>query len=136
MIYCAWGKNNAKDSVGLEKIPKKYNRKAKLHGVMKSIINLGGWKRIITEMGKGKKSPTDLYIEEILHDCVDVLKEAKNHEARRLTGLARDLLLFLDLGEALIMDEGLSMKITKITYLCLGIVHVKMNALLNFDKSH
>ena len=96
----------------LKKIPQKYNRKAKLHGAVKSIKNLGGWKRIITEMRKGKKSPTDPYIEEILHDCIDVLKEAKNHEARRLTGLAKDLQLFSDLSEALIMDEGWSVKIT------------------------
>ena len=78
----------------LTKIPQKYNRKAKLHGVMKNIKDLYGWKRIITEMRKGNKSLTDPYIERILHDCVDVLKEAKNHAARRLTGLARDLLLF------------------------------------------
>ena len=59
-----------------------------------------------------KKSPSDPYIEEILHDCIDVLKVAKNHEARRLTSLAKDLLLFSDLGEALILDEGWSIKIS------------------------
>ena len=96
----------------MRKIPQKYNRKAKLHGAVKSIKYLGGWAKIITEMRKGKKSPTDPYIEEILHDCIDVLKEAKNHEARRLTSLAKDLLLFSDLDEALIMDEGWSMKIS------------------------
>ena len=64
------------------------------------------------EMRKGKKSPLDPYIEEILHDCIDILKVAKNHEARRLTGLAKDLLLFSDLGEALILDEGWSIKIS------------------------
>ena len=61
---------------------------------------------------KGNKSPTDLYIEQILHDCVDILKEANNPEARRLTGLARDLLLFLTLNEVLVMDDGWSVKIT------------------------
>ena len=54
----------------------------------------------------------DLYIEQILHECVDALKEAENYEARRLTGLARDLLLFPDLGEVLIMGDGWSVKIT------------------------
>ena len=78
----------------MAKIPKKYNRKAKLHGVVKSIRDLYGWNKIITKMRKGKESPMDPYIEQILHECVDVLKEAENSEARRLTGLARDLLLF------------------------------------------
>ena len=96
----------------MRKIPQKYNRKAKLHGAVKSIKYLGGWAKIITEMQKGKKSPTDPYIEEILHDCIDILKEGKNHEARRLISLAKDLLLFSDLGEALIMDKGWSMKIS------------------------
>ena len=96
----------------MSKIPKKYNRKAKLHGAVKRIKDLFGWKRIITEMRKGNKSPTDPYIEQILHDCVDVLKEAKNPEARRLTGLARDLLLFSTLNEVLVMDDGWSVKIT------------------------
>ena len=90
----------------LTKILKKYNRKAKLHGVVKSIKDLYGWNRIITEMQKGNKSPTDPYIKQILHDCVDVLKEAKNYEARRLTGLARNLLLFSDLCEELILGDG------------------------------
>ena len=94
----------------MNKIPQKYNRKAKLHGAVKSIKYLGGWKKIITEMRKGKKSPTDPYIEGILHDCIDVLKEPKSHEARRLTSLAKDLLLFSDLDEALVMDEGWSEK--------------------------
>ena len=98
--------------MGLEKIPQKYNRKAKMHGAVKSIKYLGGWEKNITEMQKGKKSPTDPYIEEILHDCINILKKAKNHEARRLTSLAKDLLLFSDLGKALIMDEGWSMKIS------------------------
>ena len=96
----------------MRKIPQKYNRKAKLHGAVKSIQNLGGWEKIIMEMQKGKKSPSDPYIEEILHNYIDILKVAKNHEARRLTGLAKDLLLFSDLGEALIMDEGWSVKIS------------------------
>ena len=96
----------------MAKIPKKYNRKAKLHGAVKSIRDLYGWNKIITEMRKGKKSPTDPYIEQILHECVDVLKEAENSEARRLTGLARDLLLFSDLGEVLLMGDGWSVKIT------------------------
>ena len=96
----------------MAKIPKKYNRKAKLHGAMKSIKDLYGWKRIITEMRKGKNSPMDPYIEQILHECVDALKEAENYEARRLTSLARDLLLFSDLGEVLIMGDGWSVKIT------------------------
>ena len=92
-------KNNVeeKTGVGHEKNSSKYNRKAKQHGAVKSIQNLGGWEKIITEMRKGEKSPSDPYIEEILHDCIDVLKVAKNHEARRLTGLAKDLLLFSDL---------------------------------------
>ena len=63
-------------------------------------------------MQKGKKSPTDPYIEQILHECVDTLKEAENYEERRLTSLARDLLLFSDLGEVLIMGDGWSVKIT------------------------
>ena len=96
----------------MAKIPKKYNRKAKLHWAVKSIRDLYGWNKIITEMQKGKKSPTDPYIEQILHKCVDVLKEAENSEARRLTGLARDLLLFSDLGEVLLMGDGWSVKIT------------------------
>lgn len=96
----------------MTKIPRKYNRKAKLHGAVKNVQNLVGWEKIIMEMRKGKKSPSDPYIEEILHDCIDVLKVAKNHEARRLTGLAKDLLLFSDLGEALILDEGWSIKIS------------------------
>ena len=96
----------------MTKIPRKYNRKAKLHGAVKNVQNLVGWEKIIMEMWKGKKSPSDPYIEEILHDCIDVLKVAKNHEARRLTGLAKDLLLFSDLGEALILDEGWSIKIS------------------------
>ena len=96
----------------MAKIPKKYNRKAKLHGSVKSIRDLYGWNKIITEMRKGKKSPTDPYIEQILHKCVDVLKEAENSEAKRLTGLARDLLLFSDLGEVLLMGDGWSVKIT------------------------
>ena len=41
----------------MAKIPKKYNRKAKLHGAMKSIKDLYGWNRIITEMQKGKIIP-------------------------------------------------------------------------------
>ena len=102
----------AKTEWDLKKNTKKYNRKAKLHGAVKSMKNLGGWKRIITEMQKGKKSPTDPYIEEILHNCIDILKEAKNHEARKLTGLAKDFLLFSDLSKALIMEERWSMKIT------------------------
>ena len=61
---------------------------------------------------RGKNSPTDPCIEEILQNCIDVLKEAKNHEARRLTGLAKNLLLFLDLGKAFIMDEGWSVKMS------------------------
>ena len=96
----------------MAKIPKKYNRKAKLHGAMKSIKDLYGWNRIITEMRKGKKSPMDPYIEQILHECVDALKEAEYYEARRLTGLARNLLLFSDLGKVLIMGNGWSVKIT------------------------
>ena len=96
----------------MAKIPKKYNRKAKLHGAIKSIRDLYGWKKIITEMRKGKKSPTDPCIEQILHECVDVLKEAENSEARRLAGLARDLLLFSDLGKVLLMVDGWSVKIT------------------------
>ena len=40
------------------------------------------------------------------------MKEAENYEERRLTSLARDLLLFLDLGEVLIMGDGWSVKIT------------------------
>ena len=96
----------------LTKIPQKYNRKAKLHGVVKCIKDLYGWGKIIAEMRKGNRSPTDPYIEQILHDCVDVLKEVRNPEIRRLTGLARDLLLFSDLGEVLIMEEGWSVKIT------------------------
>ena len=95
----------------MAKIPKKYNRKAKLHGAVKSIRDLYGWNKIITEMQKGKKSPTDPYIEQILHECVDVLKEAENSEARRLTGLASNLLLFSDLGEVLLMGDGWSVKI-------------------------
>ena len=54
----------------------------------------------------------DLYIEQILHEYVDALKEAENYEARRLTSLARDLLLFPDLDEVLIMGNGWSVKIT------------------------
>ena len=96
----------------MAKITQKYNRKAKLHGDMKSIRDLYGWNKIITEMRKGKKSPTDPYIEQILHECVDVLKEAENCEARRLAGLARDLLLFSDLGKVLLMGDGWSVKIT------------------------
>ena len=97
----------------MAKIPKKYNRKAKLHLAMKSIKDLYGWNRIITAMQKGKKSPKDPYIEQILHECVDTLKEAENYETKkRLTGLARDLLLFSDLGEVLIMGNGWSVKIT------------------------
>ena len=96
----------------MAKIPQKYNRKAKLHGAVKSIKDLYGWNRIITEMRKGKKSPMDPYIEQILHECVDALKKAENYEARRLTGLARDLLLYSDLGEVLIMGDGWSVKIT------------------------
>ena len=111
MIYCT-RKNNVKVGMGHGKNPQKYNRKAKLHGAMKSIRDLHGWNKIITEMRKGKKSPTDPYIEQILHECVDVLKEAENSEARRLTGLARDLLLFSDLGEVLLMGDRWSVKIT------------------------
>ena len=37
---------------------------------------------------------------------------AKNPEARKQTSLAKDLLLFSDLSEVLIMDEGWSVKIT------------------------
>ena len=96
----------------MAKIPKKYNRKAKLHGAMKSIRDLYGWNKIITEMRKGKKFPMDLYIEQILHECVDILKETENYEARRLAGLARDLLLFLNLGKVLLMGDGWSVKIT------------------------
>ena len=96
----------------MAKIPKKYKRKAKLHGAVKSIRDLYGWNKITTEMRKGKKSPTDPYIEQILHECVDVLKEAENSEARRLAGLARDLLLFSDLGEVLLMGDGWSVKMT------------------------
>ena len=90
----------------MRKNPQNYNRKAKLHGAVKSIKYLGGWAKIITEMQKGKKSPTDPCIYEILHNCIDLLKEAKNHEARRMTGLAKDLLLFSDISKALIMDTG------------------------------
>ena len=54
----------------------------------------------------------DLYIEQILHECVDALKEAENYKARRLTGLARDLLLFSDLDKVLRMGDGWSVKIT------------------------
>ena len=74
---------------------------------------------------KGKKISN---IEEILHDCIDVLKEAKNHEARRLTGLAKDLLLFSDLCEAFIMDEGWSVKIS-------GTLELK-RLLDNLDTGH
>ena len=49
----------------MRKIPQKYNRKAKLHGAVKSVQNLGGWEKIITEMRQGEKSPSDPYIEEI-----------------------------------------------------------------------
>ena len=76
---------------------------------------------------KGNKSPTDPYIEQILHNCVDVLKEAKNHEARRLTGLARDLILFSDLGEVLIMGNGWSVKITGTLELTQSLDDVKNN---------
>ena len=72
----------------------------------------GTCQKIITEMQKGNKSLTDPYIEQILHDCVDILKEAKNPEARRLTGLARYLLLFLAVNEVLVMDDGWSVKMT------------------------
>ena len=103
---------NKKQKWDMKKNPQNYNRKAKLHGAVKSIKNLNGWRKIITEMQKGQKSPTDPYIEEILHDCINVLKEAKNHEARRLSSVAKDLLLFSDLSEALIMDEGWSLKLS------------------------
>ena len=90
----------------LTKIPKKYNRKAKLHGKVKNIKNLNGWEKIIQEMRLGKKSPTDPYIEEILHGCIEVLREARNTDVRRLTGLAKDLLLFADLGEVSVFSYG------------------------------
>ena len=61
---------------------------------------------------RGKNPQRTPYIEQILHECVDVLKEAENSEARRLTGLARDLLLFSDLGKVLLMGDGWSVKIT------------------------
>ena len=51
----------------LTKIPKKYNREAKLHGKVRNIKDLNGWEKIIQEIRQGKKSPTDPYIEEILH---------------------------------------------------------------------
>ena len=54
----------------------------------------------------------DLYIEEILHNCIDISKEAGNQDTRRLTGLARDLLLLSDLDEVLILHDRCSMKIT------------------------
>ena len=83
-----------------------------MHGAVKRIRDLFGWRQIVTEMQKGNKSLTDPYIERILHDCIDVLKEAKNHDARRLTGIARDLLLFSDLSKVLVMNDGWSVKIT------------------------
>ena len=96
----------------LKKIPQKYNRKAKLHGAVKSINGLDGWKKIILEMRTGQTSPTDPYIEKILHNCTEVLKEARNHEVRKLSGLAKDLLLFSDLCEILILDEGWNIKLS------------------------
>ena len=96
----------------LKKIPRKYNRKAKLLGAVKNIDGLDGWKKIILEMQKGQTSPTDPYIEKILHDCTEVLKEARNHEVRKLSGLAKDLLLFSNLSEALILEVGWSIKLS------------------------
>ena len=95
----------------LTKIPKKYNRKAKLHGKIKNIKTLNGWEKIITEMRKGKKSPTDPYIEEILHECIEVFRDAENEDVKRLTGVGKDLLLFADLGEVLVSSYGWEVKI-------------------------
>ena len=102
----------------LTKIPKKYNRKAKLHGKVKNIKNLNGWEKIIQEMRQGKKSPTDPYIEEILHECIEVLREVRNPDVRRLTGIAKDLLLFADLGEVLVSSYGWEVKIAGMLDLC------------------
>ena len=54
-----WRKNNAEKGVGLEKIPQKIQQESQANGAMKSIKNLGGWKRIITVMQKEKKIPNE-----------------------------------------------------------------------------
>ena len=102
----------------LTKIPKKYNRKAKLHGKIKDLKDLNGWKKIITEMRKGKKSPTDPYIEGILHECIEVFRDARNLDVKRLTGVGKDLLLFADLGEVLVSSFGWEVKIAGTLNLC------------------
>ena len=102
----------------LTKIPKKYNRKAKLHGKIKNIKTLNGWEKIITEMRKGKKSPTDPYIEEILHECIEVFRDARNLDVKRLTGVGKDLLLFADLSEVSVLTYGWEVKIAGTLDLC------------------
>ena len=88
------------------KLPKRYNRKSKLDAAVKSVRTLIKWKSIIYALRRGKSSPSDPFTEEILNDCLNIFKKSENRELRRLTGLAKDLLLFSDLGSVWVQKHG------------------------------
>ena len=88
------------------KLPKRYNRKSKLDAAVKSVKTLIKWKNIIYALRRGKSSPSDPFTEEILNDCLNIFKKSDNRELRQLTGLAKDLLLFSDLGSVWVQKHG------------------------------
>ena len=54
----------------------------------------------------------DPFIEEVLRNCLNIFKKSTSREQRQLTGLAKDLLLFSDLGAVWGRKHGWVLKIS------------------------
>ena len=101
-----------KVKIDYSKLPKKYNRKSKLDAAVKSVRTLLNWKNIIYDLRRGQSCPTDPFIEEVLQNCLNIFKKSAIREQRQLTGLAKDLLLFSDLGTVGVCKQGWILKIS------------------------
>ena len=95
-----------KMKIDYSKLPRKYNRKSKLDAAVKSVKTLLNWKNIIYDLRRGQSCPTDPFTEEVLQNCLNILKKSSSREQRQLTGLAKDLLLFSDLGSVWVRKHG------------------------------
>ena len=95
-----------KVKIDYSKLPRKYNRKSKLDAAVKSVKTLLNWKNIIYDLRRGQSCPTDPFTEEVLQNCLNILKKSTSREQRQLTGLAKDLLSFSDLSAVWIRKYG------------------------------
>ena len=95
-----------KVKIDYSKLPRKYNRKSKLDAAVKSVKTLLNWKNIIYDLRRGQSCPTDPFTEEVLQNCLNILKKSTSREQRQLTGLAKDLLSFSDLSAVWVRKYG------------------------------